>query len=92
MAICRGFEIHQNEKIFEAEGENFLKSSVYFTPPETNSANSGNTLLKDSSTQTQELDEGYDIPKTEILVEDFMKWLTTMDGGCYNEETAKRLL
>ena len=48
--------------------------------------------MKDSATQTQEFDEEYDIPKTEILVDGFMKWLTTMDGGCYNEETAKRLL
>ena len=82
----------QNEKIFEAEGEKYLNSSVCFTPPETNSANSGNTIMKDSATQTQEFDEEYDIPKTEILVDGFMKWLTTMDGGCYNEETAKRLL
>ena len=87
MAICLEFEIHQTESILEKY------SSVYFTPPLINSENdSGNIVLKDSSTQTQELFEEYDIPQPNILVNDFTKWLTTIDGDCYNEETSKKIL
>ena len=66
--------------------EPLLNVSVYFTPPETNSTS---ILMQDSSTQTQEGTAEYEIPKTEVLVEDFNKWLTTIDGGCYNEYTSK---
>ena len=46
---------------------------------------SGNIALKDSSTQTQELFEEY-----EYIGQRLTKWLTTMDGGCNNEETSKK--
>ena len=42
------------------------------------------------STRTQEGTAEYEIPKTEVLVDDFNKWLTTIDGGCYNEDTSKK--
>ena len=56
--------------------------SVYFTPPERN-------FTKEASTQTFPVEENV-ILQTDSLVEDFKLWLTTMDGGCYNDETSKK--
>ena len=75
-------EADDTQETSPKRGDTTTNQSVYFTPTERN-------FTKEASTQTFPVEENV-ILQTETLVEDFKLWLTTMDGGCYNDETSKK--
>ena len=75
-------EADDTQETSPKKGDTTTNQSVYFTPTERD-------FTKKASTQTFSGEENI-ILQTDTLVEDFKLWLTTIDGGCYNDETSKK--